>query len=223
VSAYREGDKIVILMPARTSKAEEQRLITEMVERVTRREARMASTGPRAGDSELLSRARQLSSAYLDGRAQPISVRWVTNMEHRWGSCTTTDRTIRLSHRLQSMPSWVIDYVLVHELSHLLEPGHDRAFWAWAGRFPRTERARGFLEGVAVAAQLPELSSCDSPELDGGPDGSSELAGGLAAPGRAAPGSSVPSSAALASGDSASTAGLKLASSGSSSSGICRS
>jgi hypothetical protein len=144
-----------------------------MVERVTRREARVASTGTRAGDSQLLSRARQLSSSYLDGRAQPVSVRWVTNMNHRWGSCTTTDRTIRLSHRLQSMPSWVIDYVLVHELSHLLEPGHDRAFWAWAERYPRTERARGFLEGVAVAAQLPELSACDSPELDRGPSGSS--------------------------------------------------
>jgi hypothetical protein len=177
VSAYREGDKIIILMPARTSKAEEQRLITEMVERVTRREARVAGTGTRAGDSQLLSRARQLSGSYLDGRAQPVSVRWVTNMHHRWGSCTPTDRTIRLSHRLQSMPSWVIDYVLVHELSHLLEPGHDRAFWAWAERYPRTERARGFLEGVAVAAQLPELSACDSPGLDCGPSGPS---GGLA-------------------------------------------
>ena len=105
VSAYRDGDKIVILMPARTSKAEEQR----MVEGVTRREARFASTGVRAGDRELLARATQLSSTYLEGRAVPLSVRWVTNMDHRWGSCTTTDRTIRLSHRLQSMPTWVID------------------------------------------------------------------------------------------------------------------
>ncbi len=94
VSAYRDGDKIVILMPARTSKADEARLVSEMVERVTRREARMANGGPRASDSQLLSRARQLSSAYLDGRAQPISVRWVTNMNHRWctsptdGSCS---------------------------------------------------------------------------------------------------------------------------------------
>ncbi|MBV9822028.1 MAG: M48 family metallopeptidase, partial [Actinobacteria bacterium] len=111
VAAYREGDKIVILMPARTSKAEERQLITEMVDRVTRREARMASVGARGADSRLMQRAHQLSTAYLDGRAQPISVRWVTNMQQRWGSCTVSDRTIRLSHRLQSMPSWVIDYV----------------------------------------------------------------------------------------------------------------
>src|SRR6195952_626784 len=86
VSAYREGDKIVILMPARTSKSQEQQLITEMVDRVTRREAKAASSGARAGDSQLVQRARQLSNTYLEGRAQPVSVRWVTNMHHRWGS-----------------------------------------------------------------------------------------------------------------------------------------
>src|ERR1700712_3808270 len=192
VAAYRQGDRIIILMPARISKAQEQRLITEMVERVTRREAKLATAGPRAGDSRLLSRARELSGAYLDGRAQPISVRWVSNMQHRWGSCTTSDRTIRLSHRLQSMPSWVIDYVLMHELSHLLEPGHDRAFWAWVERYPRTERARGFLEGVAVAAQLPELSDCDSPEPDCGPAGRSEPVAGPALPGVSASDSAPP-------------------------------
>lgn len=183
VSAYRDGAKIIILMPARTSKAQEQRLVAEMVERVTRREARMAHDGPRVSDAYLLARARQLSQSYLDGRPEPVSVRWVRNMNRRWGSCTIGDRTIRLSHRLQSMPSWVIDYVLVHELCHLLEPGHDRAFWNWAQRYPRTERARGFLEGIAVAAQLPELSVCDSPELDGGSVGDSpELDGGSAWP-----------------------------------------
>lgn len=184
VSAYRDGDKIVVLMPARISKAEEQRLITEMVERITRREARYASTGSRGSDQALLRRAAELSAGYLDGRARPASVRWVRNMNSRWGSCTTTDRTIRLSHRLQSMPSWVIDYVLVHELSHLLEPGHGPEFWAWVNRYPRTERARGYLEGVAMAAQLPELSSgselAGSPPWDCAGPGSGELLPALA-------------------------------------------
>jgi predicted metal-dependent hydrolase len=164
VSAYREGDKIIVLLPARLSKAEQARLVDEMVERVTSREAKLLQQGPRASDSALIERAGALSRAHLGGLARPSSVRWVTNMNHRWGSCTTTDGTIRLSHRLQSMPSWVIDYVLVHELTHLLVPGHGPDFWAWVDRYPRTERARGFLEGVAVAAQLPGLSSCDSDE-----------------------------------------------------------
>lgn len=169
VSAYREGDKIVVLVPARISRAEEQRLVSQLVERITRREATHARSGARRGDAALMARARELSLRYLEGRPQPSSVRWVSNMASRWGSCTMVDRTIRLSHRLQSMPSWVIDYVLVHELSHLLEPGHGPRFWKWVDRYPRTERARGYLEGVAMAAQLPGFSDCGSSEdFEGG-------------------------------------------------------
>jgi hypothetical protein len=159
VSAYRDGNTIVVLMPARTTRSDERRLVTEMVELVTRREANRSRI--RSGDTGLLRRSAELSARYLDGRAEPLSVRWVGNMRSRWGSCTIADRTIRLSQRLQSMPDWVIDYVLLHELTHLLEPGHGPEFWRWVNRYPRTERARGYLEGVAVAAQLPGLS-CES-------------------------------------------------------------
>ena len=177
MSAYREGDRIVILMPARMSKADEQRLVAEMIERVTRREANLAARGPRRNDDDLFRRASSLSREHLDGRARPRSVRWVGNMQHRWGSCTPADGTIRLSHRLQSMPPWVVDYVLVHELSHLLEAGHGPRFWAWVDRYPRTERARGYLEGVAAAAQLPGLSSCGSSEDSESGDVDAESAG----------------------------------------------
>jgi len=61
---------------------------------------------------------------------------------------------IRLSARLQGMPVWVVDYVLVHELAHLLEPGHDAAFWGWVDRYPQAERAKGYLLGWSAAARL---------------------------------------------------------------------
>lgn len=56
------------------------------------------------------------------------------------------------------MPGHVIDYVLLHELAHLIEPAHDDRFWALVDRFPRSERARGFLEGVEAAAGLPTVA-----------------------------------------------------------------
>ncbi|WP_198598093.1 M48 metallopeptidase family protein [Blastococcus atacamensis] len=150
VTAYRELGRTVVLIPAAFSPAEEQRWVAQMVAKLrTREERRKRSLG---GDTELLARARALSAAHLDGLAEPASVRWVENQHRRWGSCTPADRTIRLSGRLRSMPEYVVDYVLVHELVHLLEPSHDERFWSLVARYPRAERARGFLEGVELAA-----------------------------------------------------------------------
>jgi predicted metal-dependent hydrolase len=150
VTAYREKGRTVVLIPAAFSPAEERRWVAQMVAKLqTREERRRRSLG---GDEELMARARALSAAHLDGLAEPASVRWVDNQNRRWGSCTPADGSIRLSSRLRSMPEYVVDYVLVHELVHLLEPGHDERFWALVAQYPRAERARGFLEGVELAA-----------------------------------------------------------------------
>jgi predicted metal-dependent hydrolase len=83
-----------------------------------------------------------------------VSVTWVSNQRSRWGSCTPGDRTIRLSERLKRMPDWVVDYVLMHELAHLLEPQHDEKFWAWVAHYPKTELAKGYLLGWSDAGGL---------------------------------------------------------------------
>jgi predicted metal-dependent hydrolase len=146
VSAYREGGTVIVLLPARMSAAEEAHWVATMLARLAAKDAKR----PR-GDDDLLRRARALSRKHLDGRARPDSVRWVTNQQGRWGSCTPADRTIRLSHRLRELPEWVADYVLVHELAHLLVPDHSAAFWDLVARYPLAERARGYLLGVAAA------------------------------------------------------------------------
>jgi predicted metal-dependent hydrolase len=166
VSAYRDGDRTVVLVPAGMPAAEEQRWVTDMISRLERREARLRSRAP-AGDDDLSVRAAALSARYLAGRAKPVSVRWVTNQNTRWGSCTPSEGTIRLSHRIAAMPSWVVDYVLVHELVHLLVPGHGPDFWALVEHYPRTERAKGFLEGVALTAGLNIEPDVESDDLDG--------------------------------------------------------
>jgi hypothetical protein len=155
VSAYRDGARIVVLLPARFTRAEEQKWVREMVGRLASREQAASTRGPRRNDATLRARAVELVDLYLDGRAYPVSVRWVDTMTTRWASCTLEDAAIRVSSRLRSMPTWVLDYVLVHELAHLRVPGHGPKFWALVDRFPRTERARGYLEGISAAAQLP--------------------------------------------------------------------
>ncbi|MEP6814775.1 MAG: M48 family metallopeptidase [Marmoricola sp.] len=146
VSAYRKDDKVIVLIPARFSKAEEAEWVDTMVARLDGKQRL------RRSDDDLVERARRLG-AELD-LPQPSSVRWVTNQGSRWGSCSPGDASIRLSHRLQGMPAWVVDYVLVHELAHLVEASHSAAFWRLVDRFPRAERAKGYLDGVAAAANL---------------------------------------------------------------------
>lgn len=151
VSAYRDGDRVVVLMPASLTPAQERRWVATMLERLDSQDRRR-----RPSDDALTERALALSARYLGSRAVPSSVRWVDNQESRWGSCTPGDGSIRLTTRLQGMPVWVLDYVVLHELAHLLEPGHGPAFWDLLAPYPRTERARGFLEGVDHLAKAPE-------------------------------------------------------------------
>lgn len=150
VSAYREAGRTVVLLPARMSADEERRWVQVMVDKLAAQDARKLLS-----DDELGSRAAQLAYRYLDGMARPQSVRWVTNQNSRWGSCTPSEGSIRISHRVQGMPEYVLDYVLLHELAHLLVPGHGADFWKLLDTYPRTERARGFLEGVVAADRLP--------------------------------------------------------------------
>jgi predicted metal-dependent hydrolase len=167
VSAYREGDLIVVMVPARMSRAEERHWVEVMTKRLVERDARHHRS-----DDDLLDRARELSRRYLHGRARPASVRWVANQRSRWGSCTIEDRTIRLSSRLHGMPEYVIDYVLLHELAHLVVPDHGPRFWALLDAYPRTERARGFLDGWSGAVDGWAGTASDESDTDADEDGS---------------------------------------------------
>lgn len=152
VSAYRDGERVVVLIPDQFSRAEETEWVDKMLARLAAREQRFRRT-----DEELFHRAQQLIARYLAEhaeRAEPASVRWVHNQNGRWGSCTPADRSIRLSHRIQEMPDWVVDYVLLHELAHLVVPSHSARFWDLVGRYPKAERARGYLEGISAATGL---------------------------------------------------------------------
>jgi predicted metal-dependent hydrolase len=148
VTAYRERDTIVVLIPQRMSKTDEQTFVRDMVEKVLAREAKVLA--PR-GDEALAARARDLVATYLtpalDHMPEPAGVSWATNQQQRWGSCTPSSGLIRLSHRLQPMPAWVVDYVLLHELAHLVEPSHSERFWRLVDRYPVAEKAKGYLEG----------------------------------------------------------------------------
>lgn len=145
-TAFVRDGRIVVQLPAGLAADAEQRLVERLVDRVSGR-LRADRAG---GDRALRARADALADAHLDG-VRASSVAWSRRMRQRWGSCTPAQGTIRVNQSLAAFPSWVLDYVLVHELAHLVEPHHGTAFHALVDRYPQAQRARGFLEGVQWA------------------------------------------------------------------------
>ena len=135
------GSTVEIRIPSRCSREEEDELVEHFRSKFER---------ARSGQAiDLTVRARELATEY--GLPEPSSIRWVSNQRYRWGSCTPVDGSIRLSDRMAGFPPWVIDYVIVHELAHLVEDNHSAAFWALVNAYPLTERARGYL--LAMSSQ----------------------------------------------------------------------
>ena len=138
ISAEERNGVVRVLMPAGMTEEEESHWVSEMLSRLDRRRDRV----PRS-DETLAARASALARRYR--LPEPASIRWAANQNSRWGSCTIDDRSVRLSTALVDYPAWVVDYVIVHELAHLIEAGHGPRFWEIVRRYPRAERARGFL------------------------------------------------------------------------------
>lgn len=141
VAARLEDDTLIVYLPARMSKAEENEWVEKMRTRLEARDRRQKLNS--SGDLER--RARDMNNRYFDGKLAWRSIVYVTNQNTRYGSCTIGESTIRLSDTLAKMPGWVRDYVIVHELAHLVVSDHSARFWDLVNRYPLTERARGFL------------------------------------------------------------------------------
>lgn len=141
VTAYRSGNEVVVLIPARMSRAQEKHWVATMLGKLDERERR----GAVSSDEDLMRRSVELAGRHFEGRLVPRSIRYVDNQRARFGSCTPEDHTIRISRVLADMPEWVRDYVICHEMAHLAHPDHSRKFWDLVGRYPLAERARGYL------------------------------------------------------------------------------
>lgn len=147
VSARMVDGLLVVRAPAHLDDTELQPMVARLKARIARREAKKS-----LDDTLLQKRAQALNRQYFGGKLKWQSIRWVTNQNRRVGSCTPASGTIRISHRLNDMPAFVRDYVIMHELAHLKEANHSERFWKLVNRYPKTERARGYLMAVGLEA-----------------------------------------------------------------------
>lgn len=139
--AFWEGGHVVVVVPERMSRSTRDSFVDQLVKQLLQR------TGRRhASDAGLATRAAALADQYLGG-VRPSSIRWSSRQQRRWGSCSLHSREIRIASRLQTVPEWVLDGVIVHELTHLLEAGHTARFHEIANRYPRQCEAHTYLDG----------------------------------------------------------------------------
>ena len=141
ITAERREGAVVVRLPAGMSRTEERRWVHRMVSRLTEQERVHRLNARRT----LERTAERLNQEYFDGRLRWTSIRYVANQRDRYGSCTPEDGAIRISDRVADWPAWVREYVVMHELAHLLIPSHSPRFWRLVERYPLAERARGFL------------------------------------------------------------------------------
>jgi predicted metal-dependent hydrolase len=139
VQAYLRDGRIRVMVPAGLEIDEERRLVEQLAARVGRKAT--------SATVDLAERARQLAARYR--LPVPAEIIWSERQMKRWGSCSPGEGRIRISSRLASMPRWVLDSVIIHELAHLEVSGHGPAFAALIDRYELTERAKGYLMAVS--------------------------------------------------------------------------
>jgi predicted metal-dependent hydrolase len=161
--AFWEAGHVVVVVPERMSRTTRENFADQLVNQLLQRSGRR-----HASDAGLAARAGTLADQYLGG-VRPSSIRWSSRQQRRWGYCSLHSREIRIASRLQTVPEWVLDGVIVHELAHLLEAGHTARFHEIANRYPRQSEAHIYLDGFGhglTTAGFPVTSEqADTPAL----------------------------------------------------------
>jgi len=128
-----------LVVPASMPITERQHWAEVMTRRLLKRAGRQ-----QPDDERLAQRAARLNQRHFGGALRWTSIRFA-EMDHQWGSCTFTDGAIGIATRAAALPDWVLDYLVVHELAHLVQSDHGPEFHALVNRYPLAERARGYL------------------------------------------------------------------------------
>ncbi|TMC76376.1 MAG: M48 family metallopeptidase [Chloroflexi bacterium] len=142
VAARLRSGVLELLVPATMPHSEREHWAEVMSRRLERRAERS-----RPSDERLQKRAAKLNLRHFDGALSWTAIGF-GDMERLWGSCTFTDGAIRIARRAASLPDWVLDYLLVHELAHLVHSDHGAEFHELENRYPLTERAKGYLLAI---------------------------------------------------------------------------
>jgi predicted metal-dependent hydrolase len=155
ISAKMVGETLHIYLPLGMHREEERKFIEQMKKKIEKKKQKKQINN----DDYLITKFNEFNVRYFQGKLKINSIEFVTNQTRVNGSCTPNQCTIRLSHTLLKMPKWVLEYVIMHEMTHLVHPDHSKAFWTKVSEYKYTERARGFLiaKGMEKMEEINEI------------------------------------------------------------------
>lgn len=140
VQAKIVDDTLRIYLPSGLSKKEESKWIQKMKTQIEKKQRKHQLNNT----NDLQKRAERINNQYFDGDLS-FSIQFVTNQTTKHGSCTPSSKRIRIADEIADYPAYVQDYLIMHELTHLIYPNHSKAFWEKVNEYPYVERAKGFL------------------------------------------------------------------------------
>ena len=162
ISAKLDGDTMYIYAPQGMREKELHKVIENFKKRFDRRNLKKKLNK----EKKIKDVFNRLNKRYFDGQIKITSIEYVTDQERKFGCCNYRKKTIRISHYLAEMPGWVRDYVIVHEMAHILQPNHSKSFWDIVYHYKLTERARGFLIATGLSAATPKLESGEESDIN---------------------------------------------------------
>ena len=141
ISARLVENTMLVYAPSGISDAELKKIIDKLKKRLHKRKIKNELDKTQG----LTVAADRLNKEYFKSKLEIISITYSANQDKIFGSCNYKTKEIRISHQLVQMPYWIRDYVIIHEMAHLIEANHSKAFWDIVYRYRLTERARGYL------------------------------------------------------------------------------
>ena len=150
ISARLVKDELLVSAPLAISQEQLEKIIRDFKIKFERRKFKTELDKKQ----NLIDIARKLNEKYFANMLKINSIEYVADQNSKFGCCNYRDAHIRISHRIGSMPEWVRDYVIIHEMAHLIEPNHSSAFWDIVCRYKLAERARGYLMAVGLESEV---------------------------------------------------------------------
>ena len=134
--AYVLGDLLIIESPAEQNAEEKKNAVTELIGNACIEESKQAF---------------DTFHGFLDDHQLPFPNVSFRKMRSRWGSCIPSKNKITLNKLLGCVPYECVEYVVLHEMCHLIHPNHSKAFYSLMRQYmPDHERRKNALKHYAL-------------------------------------------------------------------------